>query len=52
VRTRAVSTGAKHLALDISQVKNKPNQYINKVEPSENVQKPEESPFECFGCSS
>ena len=59
VRTRAVSTGAKHLALDISQVKNKPNQYVNKVDDItkqvqnyETVQKPEDSQFECFGCSS
>jgi ribonucleotide reductase alpha subunit len=59
VRTRAVSTGAKHLALDISQVKNKPNQYINKVDDItkqvqnyETAQKPEDSQFECFGCSS
>jgi len=61
VRTRAVSTGAKHLALDLSQVKNKPNPYVSKVEPNELpnqvpmyelTQKPEDSPFECFGCSS
>jgi ribonucleoside-diphosphate reductase alpha subunit len=58
VRTKAISTGAKHLALDIS--KSKSNPYVNKVEPQqppqvqiyETTQKPEDSPFECFGCSS
>ncbi len=61
IRTKAISTGAKHLALDITKTKNQPNPYINKVEPSELPkqtqiyeisQKPEDSPFECFGCSS
>jgi ribonucleoside-diphosphate reductase alpha chain len=37
LRTKAISTGAKHLAMDISK--------------TENVQKPEESPFDCVGCS-
>jgi ribonucleoside-diphosphate reductase alpha chain len=41
VRTRAISTGAKHLAIDISR----------KPEPKP-VKKPDDSPFECFGCSS
>jgi ribonucleoside-diphosphate reductase alpha chain len=59
IRTRAISTGAKHLALDIS--KTKPNPYVNKTESLEIpkqvqiyelTQKPEDSPFECFGCSS
>ena len=39
VRTKAISTGAKHLALDISKVSNK-------------TTKPADSPFDCFGCSS
>ncbi len=61
VRTKAISTGAKHLALDISKTKPQPNPYVNKVESSdlhkqvqiyETIQKPEDSPFECFGCSS
>jgi ribonucleotide reductase alpha subunit len=60
VRTKAISTGAKHLALDISKNKTQPNQYVNKFDPYqlpqvqtyETTQKPEDSPFECFGCSS
>ena len=55
VRTKAISTGAKHLAVDISKI-NKPNptpeppkvdySYMN-LPP-----KPENSDFDCFGCSS
>jgi ribonucleoside-diphosphate reductase alpha chain len=47
VRTQAISTGAKHLAIDMSKMSNpieKPNVTINN--------KPQESEFECFGCSS
>ena len=47
VRTQAISTGAKHLAIDMSKMSNpieKPNVAINN--------KPQESEFECFGCSS
>ena len=55
VRTKAISTGAKHLALDLSKIE-KPKLKIDipKVEYSEIVSpnKPEDSPFECFGCSS
>ena len=55
VRTKAISTGAKHLAVDISKIK-KPNvtpeppkvDYSNLNLPP----KPENSEFECFGCSS
>jgi ribonucleoside-diphosphate reductase alpha chain len=55
VRTKAISTGAKHLAMDISK-KQKPKvmpeppkvEYSNLNSP----QKPENSDFECFGCSS
>jgi ribonucleoside-diphosphate reductase alpha chain len=55
VRTKAISTGAKHLAMDISK-KQKPKvtpeppkvEYNNLNLP----QKPENSDFECFGCSS
>jgi ribonucleoside-diphosphate reductase alpha chain len=55
VRTKAISTGAKHLAMDISK-KEKPRvtpqppkvDYANLNLPS----KPENSDFECFGCSS
>ena len=48
VRTKAISTGAKHLAVDISQIMTKPEE--PKV--MELPQKPEDSPFECVGCSS
>lgn len=57
IRTKAISTGAKHLAMDIS-VDKKPNPYINNSnrEPLTQtfsvLEKPEDSPFECFGCSS
>jgi ribonucleoside-diphosphate reductase alpha chain len=55
VRTKAISTGAKHLAMDISK-RQKPKvtpeppkvEYSNLNLPS----KPENSDFECFGCSS
>ena len=45
LRTKAISTGAKHLALDISKFE-KPETPI--IAPT----KPTDSPFECFGCSS
>jgi ribonucleoside-diphosphate reductase alpha chain len=52
VRTKAISTGAKHLAIDIKQkeinTQDKPTVNIVETIP----QKPEDSPFECFGCSS
>ena len=55
VRTKAISTGAKHLAVDISK-KEKRNvdieipkvDLINMNPPT----RPEDSDFECFGCSS
>jgi ribonucleoside-diphosphate reductase alpha chain len=50
VRTKAISTGAKHLAIDtsrIEKVKDTPEE--PKIVLAE---KPENSPFECFGCSS
>jgi ribonucleoside-diphosphate reductase alpha chain len=53
VRTKAISTGAKHLAVDVSKIqqpKIKPE--TPKVEISEVNNKPEDSQFECFGCSS
>ena len=49
VRTKAISTGAKHLAIDVSKMENP-----NKTEkPTVEVlpQKPTDSEFECFGCS-
>ena len=49
VRTKAISTGAKHLAVDISKVgQSKP---IEKPI-VELTQKPTDSEFECFGCGS
>ena len=49
VRTKAISTGAKHLAIDVSKMEK-----TNKTEkPTVDVlpQKPTDSQFECFGCS-
>ena len=53
VRTKAISTGAKHLAVDVSKIQ-QPKTKVEqpKVEIYELTQKPEDSPFECFGCSS
>ena len=49
VRTKAISTGAKHLAVDISKVgQSKPTE-----KPTVDLtQKPSDSEFECFGCGS
>jgi ribonucleoside-diphosphate reductase alpha chain len=52
VRTKAISTGAKHLAVDISKRESKPKNEVPKVEYVNLPQKPENSDFECFGCSS
>lgn len=53
VRTKAISTGAKHLAVDISKVKeNKKNISPLKINYSSEITKPPDSPFECEGCSS
>jgi ribonucleoside-diphosphate reductase alpha chain len=50
VRTKAISTGAKHLAMDISKIQ---QPKINVEKPTvELVNKPEDSDFECFGCGS
>jgi ribonucleoside-diphosphate reductase alpha chain len=55
VRTKAISTGAKHLAVDISKV-SKPN--VTPEPPKVDYShlnlppKPENSQFDCFGCSS
>jgi ribonucleoside-diphosphate reductase alpha chain len=54
VRTKAISTGAKHLAVDISKVEKpktieKPKVDFSKMNLPE---KPKDSEFECFGCSS
>jgi ribonucleoside-diphosphate reductase alpha chain len=54
VRTKAISTGAKHLAVDISKVEKPKNIEKPKVDFSKmNLpEKPKDSEFECFGCSS
>ena len=55
VRTKAISTGAKHLAVDMSKIqKSKPVVEIPKVDYSNmNLPpKPEGVEIECFGCSS
>jgi ribonucleoside-diphosphate reductase alpha chain len=53
VRTRAISTGAKHLAVDISKTKTT-NNNVNtlKVNYTNEPLKPNNSPFECEGCGS
>jgi hypothetical protein len=55
VRTKAISTGAKHLAMDISKVeKPKIEKQIPKLDviPFDPTIKPKDSEFECFGCGS
>lgn len=54
VRTRAVSTGAKHLAMDISKLSSPVQQTKQKIDEiiKNTTSRPEDSPFECFGCSS
>jgi ribonucleoside-diphosphate reductase alpha chain len=53
VRTKAISTGAKHLAVDISKTQQpKIKVETPKVDIQGLIQKPDDSPFECFGCSS
>ena len=55
VRTKAISTGAKHLGLDISKTKNtKTNVVVPKIDYSNmNLPpKPEGIEIDCFGCSS
>ena len=56
IRTKAISTGAKHLAVDMTRVQ-KPKPIKEKeTQPISQTfilpEKPEDSPFECFGCSS
>ncbi len=53
VRTKAISTGAKHLALDMSKKQVPPPQPVDRVI-IEGVlpTRPTDSEFECFGCSS
>jgi len=55
VRTKAISTGAKHLAVDVSKINQpKPTPEPPKVDYSymNLPPKPENSDFDCFGCSS
>ena len=54
VRTKAISTGAKHLAISVpSNEVTKIEQVASPAQPqlSELPQKPENSQFDCFGCS-
>ena len=51
LRTKAISTGAKHLAVDMTKIsENKPTEKL--PDNTVLIKKPENSPFECFGCSS
>jgi len=55
VRTKAISTGAKHLAVDISKIekpKTTPQPLTINYDNIALTQKPKDSEFECFGCSS
>ena len=60
VRTKAISTGAKHLAMDVasmsqtksSAIVSKPFNEIEEIKVDVIPQKPADSQFECFGCSS
>jgi len=54
VRTKAISTGAKHLAVDISKVQKPKNVEVTKIDYSNmNLPpKPEGIEIDCFGCSS
>ena len=53
VRTKAISTGAKHLALDMSKKQVPPPPLPDRIL-KEGVlpTRPSDSEFECFGCSS
>jgi ribonucleoside-diphosphate reductase subunit M1 len=50
LRTKAISTGAKHLAVDMTKMSETKTEKL--PEEVVMVKKPENSPFECFGCSS
>jgi ribonucleoside-diphosphate reductase subunit M1 len=56
VRTKAISTGAKHLALNIEEVEApkpvQPELLSSVVHSDIETKRPEDSEFECFGCSS
>ena len=55
VRTKAISTGAKHLALDMSKKEKPKVKFETPTVDYSNINlppKPENSDFDCFGCSS
>jgi ribonucleoside-diphosphate reductase alpha subunit len=52
VRTKAISTGAKHLAISINNEPAKATQILIEPNITEILSKPEDSQFDCFGCSS
>lgn len=47
LRTKAISTGAKHLAIDVEHIEKKNSMSVDILPP-----KPENSNFDCVGCSS
>ena len=51
IRTKAISTGAKHLAMDISKM-DKPKTTPTLPHVEQIKRKPDDSPFDCLGCSS
>jgi ribonucleoside-diphosphate reductase alpha chain len=51
IRTKAISTGAKHLAMDLSKI-DKPRTTPTLPHVEQIKTKPNDSPFDCFGCSS
>jgi ribonucleoside-diphosphate reductase alpha chain len=52
VRTKAISTGAKHLAFDVSKVQQPKTKVEKPTVEVTTPTKPIDSEFECFGCSS
>jgi len=52
VRTKAISTGAKHLALDMTKKQTPPPPPDRILKEGVLPTRPEDSEFECFGCSS
>jgi ribonucleoside-diphosphate reductase alpha chain len=52
VRTKAISTGAKHLAIDMEKAQTPLYASVSPTPSFKSPQKPENSDFDCFGCSS
>jgi hypothetical protein len=52
VRTKAISTGAKHLALDMTKKQTPPPPPDRILKEGVLPTRPADSEFECFGCSS